>query len=308
MKNDNIYQFRSYAKMNWFLKIGQRRQDGYHNILSVMQLIDFYDTIDLYFTDQNCDEIQCNYEIPTGKKSLLGRLFHLLRDLKPQLKDRYFGVKITKNIPPSSGLGGASSNVANILKKMNEILQLSFENEKMIEISAKLGSDIPFFTTGFPFAIISGKGEKVIPLHQPPEKYIVLVFPEVGIDTCWAYREWDIEQEKDKFQDLPSVKEFIDDFSPNQIEKYIWNDFEKIIYKHLPEFGSYKETLEQMGCSSVFMTGSGSTIIGIAPNQEKAVDIVKELKQKGIHSRWSTTILKDDSNPKVVLEGGENHD
>jgi 4-diphosphocytidyl-2-C-methyl-D-erythritol kinase len=83
MKNDNIYQFRSYAKMNWFLKIGQRRQDGYHNILSVMQLIDFYDTIDLYFTDQNCDEIQCNYEIPTGKKSLLGRLFHLLRDLKP---------------------------------------------------------------------------------------------------------------------------------------------------------------------------------------------------------------------------------
>ena len=91
---------------------------------------------------------------------------------------------------------------------MNEILQLSFENEKLIELSAKLGSDIPFFTTGYPFAIISGKGEKVIPLHQPPEKYIVLVFPKVGIDTSWAYREWDIEQEQQNCQNLPSVKNF----------------------------------------------------------------------------------------------------
>ena len=305
MKNDTIYRFRSYAKINWFLKIGQQRTDGYHDILSVMQLINFYDIIDFYFNNQNCDEIQCNYEIPTGKKSLLGRLFHLLRELNPHIKERYFGVKIIKNIPPSSGLGGASSNVANLLKKMNEILQLSFENEKLIELSAKLGSDIPFFTTGYPFAIISGKGEKVIPLHQPPEKYIVLVFPKVGIDTSWAYREWDIEQEQQNCQNLPSVKNFLIDFNPSQIEKYIWNDFEKIVYKRMSEFAEYKKTLEQMGCSSVFMTGSGSSIIGVAPNQEKAVDIVKRLNQKGIHSRWSTTIYKVDSNPIIVKEGGE---
>lgn len=304
MKNNIVYRFRSYAKINWFLKIGQRRQDGYHNILSVMQLIDFYDIIELYFPNQNCDVVQCNYEIPTGKKSLLGRLFHLLRESDSHLKDRYFGVRITKNIPPGSGLGGASSNVANLLKKINEILSLTIADEKLIELSAKLGSDIPFFTTGHSFAIISGKGEKVIPLPQPPEKFIVLVFPKVGIDTHWAYQKWDIEQENQKSQYFPSVEDFLDDFTPNQIEKYIWNDFEKIIFKHLPELNEYKKILDKMGCSSVFMTGSGSTIIGIAPNQEKVIDIVKKLNQQGIHSQWSKTIFNVDVNSSVGIEGG----
>lgn len=290
--------------MNWFLKIGERRQDGYHNILSVMQLIDFYDIIEFYFPNLNCDEIQCNYEIPTGRKSLLGRLFHLLRESDPQLKNRYFGVKIIKNIPPGSGLGGASSNVANLLKKMNEILSLSIEDKKLIELSAKLGSDIPFFTTEYSFAIISGKGEKVFPLPRPPEKCIILVFPKVGIDTKWAYQEWDIEQENLKSQYFPSVKDFLDDFTPGQIEKYIWNDFEKVIFRHFPELNEYKKILNEMGCSSVFMTGSGSTIIGVVPNQEKAIDVVERLNQKGIQSRWSTTLLKIDRNPTIGKEGG----
>jgi len=308
MENNMVYRFRSYAKINWFLKIGKRRPDGYHDILSIMQLIDFYDIIDLYSMNQNSDEIQCNYEIPTGEKSLLGRLLYLLREANPQIKDRYFGIKITKNIPPSSGLGGASSNVANVLKKMNDILKLSYKDEKMVELSAKLGSDIPFFTVGYPFAIISGKGEKVIPLSQPPEKYLVLVFPEIGVDTSWAYREWDNQPENQKYQTILSEKDYLSGFCSSKIEKYIWNDFEKIIFKQFPKLSFYKKILVQMGCSSVFMTGSGSTIIGIVPSQKKAIDVVKKLHQRGINSRWTTTVVKIDNNLIINKVGGENHD
>jgi len=303
-RTNNTFRFRSYAKINWFLKIGQRRQDGYHNILSIMQVINLYDVIDLYFP-KNCDEIICNYEIPTGAESLLGRLFHLIRGLNPGMSEIGFGLNIKKNIPPASGLGGASSNAATVLKIMNSILRLELSQERLIELSATLGSDIPFFTAGYPFAVIGGRGEKITPLPHPPQRDLVLVFPKLGVNTGWAYQEWDHHHESLEPYPILSIDGYLLHLESDHIENMISNDFERIVFRHYPDLKDLKEWLEQLGCSKVFMTGSGSTIIGTAPNRVTAVEIVDRLRQKGMNTIWSTTATRYDNDFLVCSGGGE---
>ncbi len=305
MEKIKIYRFQSFAKINWYLRIGQLRGDGYHNIQSIMQLISLHDTIDLYFP-KTTDEIYCNYDIPSGDGSLLGRLFHLVRELCPQVKNTCFGLKIEKHIPPASGLGGASSNAATILKMINQILNLGFCQEKLIQLSATLGSDIPFFASGYPFAVIRGRGDRIDALSNPPRKNLVLVFPHQGVNTGWAYQEWDRNHQKNE----PICDLYVDNFihhpELNEIENIIWNDFETIVFRHYPEIKSLKQLMEKYGCLRVFMSGSGSSMIGTVAEDKKVFEIVKKLQRQGINAIGTTTKSEECSNHVMVYYGEGN--
>ncbi|MCX6090772.1 MAG: 4-(cytidine 5'-diphospho)-2-C-methyl-D-erythritol kinase [Candidatus Atribacteria bacterium] len=301
------YFFRSYAKINWFLDIQRLRDDGYHDIRSIMQTISLHDSLALRVSEDR-DRVECNYDIPTGEGSLVGQLFAAIRDVHPGCQRYRFYLKMKKRIPPASGLGGGSSNVAAILRALNDILHLDLSSEQLVEISARLGSDIPFFTTGNVFAEVSGRGERVHALPFPPQRTLVLVFPPSGINTRWAYREWDHLSLNRLISGETALDHFLHQPGRGNVEEIIWNDFESVVFTHFPELERYKKSLLEAGCQKAFMSGSGSTMAGIVLNEESARQITRILRDRGIHATWAKTMVsRDDHIMRAISQGGEHY-
>ncbi|MDI3542702.1 MAG: 4-diphosphocytidyl-2-C-methyl-D-erythritol kinase [Candidatus Atribacteria bacterium] len=286
------FVFPSYGKINWFLKIGDMFPDGYHKIESLMQRITFGDEIEVSWGERDC--VTCNLPIPTGEDGILGRLLKELRKISPPLQEVGFNIKIKKNIPPGSGLGGGSSNVASILQLVNSVFKLNLNWEEAKSIAIQIGSDIPFFVRGTPFARVGGRGEEVEPLFFAPHRFLVLLFPPFFISTAWAYRCWEEKKREIKRDKRPEItlEEFLEAKNPEIIEEVIWNDFEEVIFQCFPALTFYKRLLLELGCKKVFMSGSGSTLVGVVESEEEGERIVKEVSSSGVKviltSTWGT--------------------
>ena len=282
----------SYGKINWFLKIGETRSDGYHEIESLMQKIAFSDEIEVSLEERERDYIACNFPIPTGEDGVLSRLLVELRKIAPPLREVGFNIKIKKSIPPGSGLGGGSSNVASILQLINSVFKLNLDWEEVKSIAVRIGSDIPFFARGAPFAWVRGRGEEVEPLFFAPHRFLVLLFPPFSISTAWAYRCW--EERKGRIKENKkaglSLEEFLKAKNPELIEEIIWNDFEEVVFQCFPDLNFYKRLLMELGCKKVFMSGSGSTLVGVVESKEEGERIVKEISSPDVKAILTSTI------------------
>jgi len=269
------------------------REDGYHEIRSLMQKIALYDEIEIAIA--SFDSITCNYLVPVDGESLLGRTLVALRRLCPALSEIRFTINIKKSIPPGSGLGGGSSNVATLLRFLPSLLGLCVGEGELLKVALSLGSDVPFFLHSTPFALVQGRGEKVISLHHRPRRFLVLLFPSFPVSTSWAYRKWDEEVGNLKHfaQDREwALERFLQGGSGEAVEKVIWNDFETLIFRSYPVLRVYQEMLLELGCQKAFMTGSGSTLVGIVESAEKGKEIVEKLGQKGIKATLTSTLVE----------------
>jgi len=289
----------SYGKINWFLKIGETLPDGYHRIESLMQRIAFGDEIEVSLGERDC--ITCNFPIPTGEDSILGKLLTELRKIAPSLREVGFNIKIKKNIPLGSGLGGGSSNVASILQLINSVFKLDLSWEETKAIAIRIGSDIPFFARGTPFARVGGRGEEVEPLFFAPRRSLILLFPPLSISSAWAYRCWEEKKREIRRNKKPEIalEEFLKTKNPEIIEEIIWNDFEEVIFQCFPVLASYQRLLLELGCKKVFMSGSGSTLVGVVESEEEGEKIVKEISSSGVRVVLTSTWGKE--------EGGRNY-
>jgi len=289
----DIHVLKSYGKINWFLGVGDLREDGYHEIRSLMQKIALYDEIEIAIA--SFDSITCNYLVPVDGESLLGRTLVALRRLCPALSEIRFTINIKKSIPPGSGLGGGSSNVATLLRFLPPLLGIHVAEGELLKVALSLGSDVPFFLYNTPFALVRGRGEEVIPLHHRPRRFLVLLFPSFPVSTSWAYRKWDEEVGNLKHfaQDREwALERFLQGGSGEAVEKVIWNDFETLIFRSYPVLRVYQEMLLELGCQKAFMTGSGSTLVGIVESAEKGKEIVEKLGQKGIKATLTSTLVE----------------
>ncbi len=293
-KNARIATIRSYAKINWFLRIGSQRDDGYHNIDSLMQLVNLYDEIEIYQSDSH-DRIECNLDIPTGPGSMLAVLLETVRALHSSLRDIRFSLRIRKHIPLAGGLGGGSSNVAALLRLFSRMAGVELSQKVLLETSSRIGSDVPFFASEVPFARIRGRGENVIPLLPAPQAHLVLVFPGFGISTAWAFAAWD-EFAAGRKKAGPGRNSVIDKYneSPSviQIESLIMNDFEKTVFSAYPQLKELKKELFQRGCSRVFLSGSGSTLVGVVREEATAINICRQMKDMGIECQAVQTLTR----------------
>lgn len=290
----------SYGKINWFLEIGEMRCDGYHRVESLMQKIAFGDEIEISLGERDC--ISCNFPIPTGENGIVGRLLKELRTIAPSLREVGFHIKIQKNIPPGSGLGGGSSNVASILRWVDSVFKLNLSWEEVKSIVLPLGSDIPFFARGAPFARVKGRGEEVEPLCFTPHRFLILFFPPFSISTVWAYQCWEEKKGKSRKSKKTglTLEEFLKIKDPELIEEVIWNDFEEVVFQYFPVLHHYKRLLLEAGCKKVFMSGSGSTLVGVVENKEEGERIMEKISSPDVKviltSTWGTK------------EEGENYD
>ncbi len=195
---------RAPAKLNLFLELLGRRDDGFHEVETLMVPIRLADSVtflptrsmernlpaDVRLDVRLCDPIRSslqNTPIPTGAENLVVRALELLR----QRSGCELGanVELVKRVPAAAGLGGGSSDAAAALRLANLGWQLHWTNDRLAEVAAEIGSDIPFFLYGGP-AICRGRGERVEQLPATPPVYFVVVKPPVGLDTGEVYRAY----------------------------------------------------------------------------------------------------------------------
>lgn len=255
------------CKINLFLRIIRKREDGFHDLASLFQAVGFGDTLELKVLDgADNDEFTCNMEgVPTDETNLVIRALMLMRE-KTGNNDTYFSANLIKKCPAQAGLGGGSANAATAMFGANELMGNPASLEEMVEWSADLGSDITFFLSRGT-AYCTGRGEIMTPIDPPLDATtkLVIVKPNVGLSTPTVFKsleydklsECDPENLLEQFINESENIGMVDDSS-------FVNDLEPPAFKNLPELKQLKEDLQKVkGFDHIMMSGSGTSIFCI---------------------------------------------
>src|SRR5216684_3027527 len=180
----NICFVRAYAKINLTLDVLGYRADGYHDLATVMQTVDLFDTICLSATDDNRVQLVCTQPELSNDDNLAARAAHLVRQ-RLAIRQGVL-IELHKRIPIAAGLGGGSSNAAAVLLALQQWWQLALSPSDLLNITASVGSDVPFFLTGG-LALCEGRGEQVTPLtpYWPTAmRWLLLLKPAIAVSTA----------------------------------------------------------------------------------------------------------------------------
>ena len=275
-----MIKLRSYAKINLYLDVGEKLNNGYHCIETIFQTINLFDEIKIEKIDKPIYHIECNNpEIPVDKTSIVYRAIEII------MKGKNYGVAvyINKKIPIAAGLGGGSSNVATILLGISKLYKLDVNSKKMQSIATSLGMDVPFFLErGTVYAI--GRGEILSPLDLGDMPlHLILVNPGFEISTKWAYQAFDkanADNFKKPYIGIMKMIETKSIVSLPELSKYIYNSFDSIICKQYPIIKEIKDTLFESGAISATISGSGPTVYGVMENRSKANEVYNKMKNK----------------------------
>jgi 4-diphosphocytidyl-2-C-methyl-D-erythritol kinase len=262
------------AKINWFLQILRKREDGYHDIRSVMQCVTLYDT--LTFENAASLEVVSDLRIPVHD-NIVYKAASLLK--KTASCGKGARVVLKKDIPVGAGLGGGSSDAAFTLMGLNKLWGLGMSDSALGSISAGIGSDVPFFFK-CPFAGVEGKGETITTLKTISPIVLLLVKPHISVSTAWAYARVNIENEKltKKPVDIKLFCQALDKKDFATLRMLLYNDFEDVVISEYPVVGEIKNKLLEMGAVLSAMSGSGSTVFGVFRSKDEADKAAQAMK------------------------------
>ena len=265
----------SYAKINLGLYILGKREDGYHNIWTIFQELEFHDTL---FFSTHCDTLTITTSHPTlseGKDNLIYKAVQLLK--KEANCPEHVAIHLEKNIPLGAGLGGGSSNAAMTLLGLNRLFQLGLSQETLISLGAELGSDVPFFLYGGA-ALATGRGEEIQPLPRFPKFWILLIYPKIEISSGWAYKNLKIKLTK--IQPISTVLSQLRELKITGSQKTpLKNMLEEPVMERYPIIRSIKAQLIKNGAEWALMSGSGSTVFGIFAEKKLAEHALRQMEQ-----------------------------
>ena len=279
-------QIKSFAKINWILKVLGRRPDSFHEVSTVLQTVDLADRISIELIPRDGIELKATgYEVPQGEDNLVHRAACLLkREFSVGTGARIF---LEKRIPVGAGLGGGSSNAAIVLLGLNRLWDCGADPERLQKLARELGSDVPFFLLGGT-AWGEGRGERLRSLPDPPNEELVLCYPGFSMSTAEAYvmGQWaplNISSNRlTKTRTDTKIRRFCDYAKGGRrVHVLIENDFDAPLLKRFPELAETRQALEKAGCESVSLCGSGSTVLGV-PSQGQTKLVVERLSQSGV--------------------------
>jgi 4-diphosphocytidyl-2-C-methyl-D-erythritol kinase len=255
----------AFAKINLFLHIHGKRDDGYHELCTVFQTISLCDS--LSFSDSPDSQIHLTCDdpkIPTGENNLIVRAASLLK--KEFNLQKGANIHLVKRIPSPGGLGGGSSDAAAALIGLIKLWQISIDISELTDITSGLGSDVPFFLTGGT-ALGTGRGTDITPLDDFSGGNLLVITPRVNVSTADAYSLLSapgLTKEDSKSKLI---------VCHNEAQKLICeqaelrNDFEGVIFKFKPELAQAKNSLLELKADKVLMSGSGASIFAFFPDE-----------------------------------------
>ncbi len=267
----------AHAKVNLFLRVLRRREDGFHEIETSIAPITLCDSLEIELA--NKFEFHCDEPNLTGDENLVvraARLFFSETNREPRVR-----LTLGKEIPPGAGLGGGSSDAAAALRGLNRFFDAGLSRERLSTLAAQLGSDVSFFLNETA-AICRGRGEIVTPAALPEPLSLLLLKPEFGVPSAWAYSRWQATREvageiyrPQKFGDIAFV---------NDLERPV---FEKFVF--LAQLKTW--LLKQTEVSVALMSGSGSTIFAVL-RSNVAGDLVAERAKSELDPRLWTCVCQ----------------
>ncbi len=264
------------AKINWFLNVSVRRDDGYHDILSLMQCVTLTDL--LVFEPSHTLEVITGAPIPL-KDNLVYKAMVLLKEISRT--EAGARITIDKEIPMAAGLGGGSSDAAFALMGLNRLWDLGLTTFELARIGETLGSDVPFFFHG-PVSVIEGRGEIISPLFLHRSCALLLVKPPIDVAAAWAYAEIDKVSSRRKVltKKNNNIKLFCQSLERGDFSLLATlqeNDLEPLVVRRYPIVGDIKRTLLGKGALFSAMSGSGPTVFGVFDSERKAVEAMEHM-------------------------------
>lgn len=278
---DRSFTLPSFAKINWLLRILGKRDDGFHELCTIFQTVSLCDEITFEISDE--------WTLTCSDPKIVTDESNLIAKAALQLKTEFNiakGAKIhlEKRIPAPGGLGGGSSNAAVALLGLATLWDLDLSFDKLVEIGAKLGSDVPFFFYGGT-AAGSGRGTEIVPLQDFTDHNLLIVTPDIHVSTAEAFARTNapyLTKESSK-SILKICQNEAEGFQKGQ--NNFSNDFEKSVFGVEPEIGRVKKRLLESGAKQALLSGSGASVFARFDKVEtrqatqKALEVEKNWRQ-----------------------------
>lgn len=271
----NQIKLNSYAKINLFLDILNKREDDYHNIKSVMQRVSLYDKLHI-FENKSGIELSCdNHKIPLDERNTCYKAASLIKE-KFNINT---GIKISikKIIPSGAGLAGGSSNAATVIIGLNELLKLGMTMDEMQELGVKVGADVAFCLRGGT-CLCEGLGDIITELKPFIWENILIIKPNFSISTPLAYKTL-TENEHNRHIDN-KILSYINDNDYYNTCMSVANTLELAAFKLQAQIPLIKEELKNTGAISSLMTGSGSAVFGFYTDKSSIMKAYENLSKK----------------------------
>jgi 4-diphosphocytidyl-2-C-methyl-D-erythritol kinase len=284
----NKLAINSYAKVNLFLSVKNKRPDGYHTIESIFERISLCDRINIEKRSDKRIVLRCSDPgLPSGKNNLAVKAALLL--------SRRYGITkgvtidLLKRIPTGAGMGGGSSNAAAVLSGLNKLWDLGLSEKQLVHLAAEIGSDVPFFVYNCSFALVKGRGDLIKPLPVPPKVRLwhVIVVPKIQVSTPLIYKHWDKLDSSKKISvsmltrpasDAKLILLALNRQGPDFGLSGLFNSLEAVTMGLYPRVLAAKQAFSGLGIKTILMTGSGSAVFGIVSSRKEAAAFSKKLK------------------------------
>lgn len=256
------FQLEAHCKINLYLRVLGRREDGYHELDTLFQELSWGDRV-LFQPSEKFEFVKTGLEYDSGRQDICISAYKTFC--------RKFGrelpvtISLKKHVPPGSGLGGGSADAAAVLKGLNEIADPGLPAEILDKLALELGADVPFFLRGGLQRGL-GVGEEMTALEAEFEGFILLVIPPIHVSTKQAFEALKLPLTA---QGSPiTFGRLVDKTS---MVRFFENDFESVVFHMHPEIGAIKHQLLEAGAYYASLSGSGSTVYGIFDTLDTAL-------------------------------------
>ena len=271
-----ILSLDAYAKIILYLDVHEKRPDGYHDLVSVMQQVSLYDTVSAKRLDSGIVITCTDPAIPTDERNIAhkcARAFFDFYKLNGGVQ-----IHIEKKIPAAAGLAGGSTDGAAVLILLNRLYGTGADTKTLCAIGGKIGADIPFCVRGGT-CICEGIGEILTPVTLPKQNYrILVVFPGNGVSAAEAFRALDSTPSD---SDGHTPDDILTPLKTGNIPVKLYNSFERAVLPVHPMASKVKEIMLANGASAAMMSGSGPSVFGLFPTEDSRIPAMKALKEAG---------------------------
>ncbi len=295
-RNDQL-EIATPAKVNLFLELLKRRDDGFHEIETVMSGIALYDHLKFSVREDPAIRLNIRYatqgnqpceqdDIPADDRNLICKTISLVRSIAASEGNgdscsQGIAVELLKNIPSAAGLGGASSNAAAALVAANSIWSLNWSKARLVDIAAQLGSDIPFFLTGGT-AICRGRGEIIEPMIAPSRVFVVIAKPEDAFSTAQVFSQVKLNPDS-KLRQIKSSTAMSRGLQAGLapvIGKQLFNRLQEFARPLSSQISKMEFEFNRLNCLGHQMSGSGSSYFGLFMNSKTARQAANSLSSR----------------------------
>ncbi|MBV1820298.1 4-(cytidine 5'-diphospho)-2-C-methyl-D-erythritol kinase [Anaerosalibacter bizertensis] len=266
----------AYGKVNLALDVIRKRNDGYHDINTIMQQIDLKDIVTIKDREKGI-KIECdNPEVPVDSSNLVYTAWEKMKE-KAKI-DRGVHIIIEKNIPVASGLAGGSTDAAAVLKGLNKLWKLNFSTKELMDIGISIGADVPYCIMGGT-ALAEGIGEKLKILKSFSNKLILLANPGVSVSTAHVYNSLRLNK-IEKSLDMDMLVQAVENDDIYTLAKNMGNVLEQVTVEEFSQIKTIKEDMIRYGALGSLMSGSGPTVFGLFDDEKKLVKCKEYLEKK----------------------------